>query len=67
MLSEGACPGERGLRIGKDISCGREMCTWRPIEASRNDKYKRLELLIEEEARVLSGYRASLLDRASKL
>ena len=32
-----------------------------------NDKYKRLELLIEEEARVLSGYRASLLDRASKL
>lgn len=32
-----------------------------------NDKYKRLELLIEEEARVLSGYRASLLDRAYKL
>ena len=32
-----------------------------------NDKYKRLELLIEEEARVLSGYRASLLDRVSKL
>ena len=32
-----------------------------------NDKYKCLELLIEEEARVLSGYRASLLDRASKL
>ena len=32
-----------------------------------NDKYKRLELLIEEEARVLSGYRASLLERAAKL
>ena len=32
-----------------------------------NDKYKRLELLIEEEAKIVSGYRASLLDRASKL
>ena len=32
-----------------------------------NENYNRLELLIEEEARVLSGYRASLLDRASKL
>ena len=37
------------------------------LNFSDNDKYKRLELLIEEEARVLSGYRASLLDRASKL
>ena len=32
-----------------------------------NENYKRLEEMIEEEARVLSGYRASLLDRASKL
>ena len=32
-----------------------------------NENYKRLEEVIEEEARVLSGYRASLLDRASKL
>ena len=32
-----------------------------------NENYKRLEEMIKEEARVLSGYRASLLDRASKL
>ena len=32
-----------------------------------NENYKRLEEMIEEGARVLSGYRASLLDRASKL
>ena len=32
-----------------------------------DENYKRLELLIEEEARVLSGYRASLLERAAKL
>ena len=37
------------------------------LNFSDNDKYKRLELLIEEEARVLSGYRASLLERAAKL
>ena len=37
------------------------------LNFSDNDKYKRLELLIEEEARVLSGYRASLLDRAANL
>ena len=32
-----------------------------------NENYNRLELLIEEEAKIVSGYRASLLDRASKL
>ena len=32
-----------------------------------NENYKRLEVMIEEEARVLSGYRASLLERAAKL
>ena len=31
------------------------------------DYYNRLELLIEEEAKIVSGYRASLLDRTSKL
>ena len=30
-----------------------------------NENYDRLELLIEEEAKIVSGYRASLLDRAS--
>ena len=32
-----------------------------------DENYKRLEVMIEEEARVLSGYRAFLLDRAYKL
>ena len=32
-----------------------------------NENYNRLELLIEEEAKIVSGYRASLLDRVSKL
>ena len=32
-----------------------------------NETYNRLELLIEEESKIVSGYRASLLDRASKL
>ena len=32
-----------------------------------NENYNRLELLVEEEAKIVSGYRASLLDRASKL
>ena len=32
-----------------------------------NENYNRSELLIEEEAKIVSGYRASLLDRASKL
>ena len=32
-----------------------------------NENHNRLELLVEEEAKIVSGYRASLLDRASKL
>ena len=32
-----------------------------------NENYNRLELLIEEEAKIVSGDRASLLDRGSKL
>ena len=32
-----------------------------------NENYNRLELLIEEEAKIVSDYRASLLDRVSKL
>ena len=32
-----------------------------------NENYNSLELLIEEEAKIVSGYRASLLDRVSKL
>ena len=114
MLPEGACLGEGGLRIGKDVSVEEKYAlgdqlrravvsvTSNIAEGSGrqsfkdqahflelsygslmevmsqldlaldlnfidNEDYKRLEEIIEEEARVLSGYRASLLDRASKL